>query len=148
LLEWDLKVLPELTSWFCNAMQFLHSSQCHAVRDEFRNAMHFVHSSRGDIKRLMSWKLSSMYQFARALPMMFVPTQKRKNRGVGRKRKSLGKVLHVLHPSHKLKPVKLKGSWACDGCTPDAQEFPLSRRDRRFRCARCDFDLCYECFTI
>ena len=147
LLEWDLKVLPELTSWFCNAMQFLHSSQCHAVRDEFRNAMHFVHSSRGDIKRLMSWKLSSMYQFARALPMMFVPTQKRKNRGVGRTRKSLGKVLHVLHPSHKLKPVKLKGSWACDGCAPEGEEIILSRHDRRFRCSHCDFDLCYECYT-
>ena len=148
LLEWDLKVLPLVVSWFSRAMEY-------AGETRTRGRTNFDLEERDIIDRK---KLSCIYQYARSVPLMFVPGRKRVNAskmmkmnkkgGIGRKRISSSNGVHVLHPSHHLKLVKIKGKWACDGCTPDAQEFPLSRRDRRFRCARCDFDLCYECFTI
>ena len=55
-LEWDLKVLPLAVSWF-------------------DRARHSVPENSG--ASVDTQKLSAIYQFSKALPMMFVPPQRK-----------------------------------------------------------------------
>ena len=55
---------------------------------------------------------------------------------------------HGWHPKHPLKRAQLRTHWACHGCeSTDPDVLPLWRDDVRYRCSKCDFDLCTLCFN-
>jgi len=59
-LEWDLKVLPLVVNWFDKARAFSQND--------------------GEETNVDARKLSAIYQFARAVPLMFVPSSKNASR--------------------------------------------------------------------
>ena len=67
-LEWDLKLLPLVMSWWFDKARGYYSAD-----------------QTSELIRVDKRKLSSIYQFARAVPMMFVPSPKKKEGGTKRK---------------------------------------------------------------
>ena len=149
LLVYDLKMLPILQNWFSRATVCMEYLRLYYPMDENMGLLGLPPRRKDILKD----RLSCVYQFvganskhvAKSMKIAYISKRETSGRLIKNGKRTM---IHGWHAKHPLKQVQLQKHWACHGCEyTDPDVLPLWRDDVRYRCSKCDYDLCKLCFN-